>query len=96
MTDTAEFRFSTRTDNAAYKALARSCGFSCLYSEQKTDPRNGKRYELEVYSKKTVSRRLITFKKAGPLWNPALSYFKPPVKSPGRSARLSMYQSAPL
>lgn len=52
MTDTAEFRFSTRTDNAAYKALARSCGFSCLYSEQKTDPRNRKRYELEVYSKK--------------------------------------------
>ncbi len=52
MTDTAEFRFSTRADNTASKALARSCGFSCLYSEQKTDPRNRKRYELEVYSKK--------------------------------------------
>ena len=85
MTDTAEFRFSTRADNTASKALARSCGFSCLYSEQKTDPRNRKRYELEVYSKK-----------AGPLWNPALSYFRPPVRSPGSSARLSMYQSAPL
>ena len=55
MTDTAEFRFSTRADNTASKALARSCGFSCLYSEQKTDPRNRKRYELEVYSKKLLS-----------------------------------------
>ena len=52
MTDKAEFRFSTRADNTSSKALAGSCGFSCLYSEQKTDPRNRKRYELEVYSKK--------------------------------------------
>ncbi len=46
-----EFYYSTRACNLASKALAVSCGFVYQYSEQKTDPRNGQPYELEVYKK---------------------------------------------
>ena len=33
------------------KALALSCGLVYQYSEQKTDQRNGKAYEMEIYKK---------------------------------------------
>lgn len=47
-----EFFYSTRAGNTASKALVISCGFSYQYSEQRTDLRNGNKYELEIYSKK--------------------------------------------
>jgi RimJ/RimL family protein N-acetyltransferase len=46
-----EFYYSTRAGNLASKALALSCGLTYQYSEQKTDQRSGKTYELEVYKK---------------------------------------------
>lgn len=46
-----EFYYSTRANNEASKALALSCGFTYQYAEKKTDLRNGKPYELEVYHK---------------------------------------------
>lgn len=46
-----EFYYSTRSNNIPSKALAAACGFCYEYSQQKTDPRDGKSYELEVYRK---------------------------------------------
>lgn len=46
-----EFYYSTRPGNSAAKALALSCGFIYRYAEQKTELRNGKLYELEIYRK---------------------------------------------
>lgn len=46
-----DFYYSTRANNKASKALALSCGFTYQYAEKKTDLRNGKPYELEVYHK---------------------------------------------
>lgn len=34
-----------------YKALVLSCGFTYQYAEKRTDLRNGKPYQLEVYHK---------------------------------------------
>lgn len=47
-----EFFYHTRPDNAASKALALSCGFVYRRSEWKRNPKTGKEYELEVYSKR--------------------------------------------
>jgi len=47
-----EFYYSTRANNAASKALARSCGFAYQSVEKKTDLRNGEPYELEIYYRK--------------------------------------------
>ncbi|MDE6202714.1 MAG: GNAT family N-acetyltransferase [Lachnospiraceae bacterium] len=44
-----EFCYSTRSGNLASKALALSCGLVYQYSEQRTDQRSGKPYELEIY-----------------------------------------------
>lgn len=49
------FLYSTRKDNAASRALALSCGFIYRGSRQKADPKSGRPYELEVYSKKLPS-----------------------------------------
>ncbi len=49
-----EFIYSARAGNLAAKALALSCGFIYQYSEQKTDRRSGKPYELETYKKELV------------------------------------------
>ena len=38
-------------ENLASKALALSCGLVYQHSEQKTDQRSGKTYELEIYKK---------------------------------------------
>lgn len=38
-------------NNEASKALALSCGFTYQYAEKRTDLRNGKPYQLEVYNK---------------------------------------------
>ena len=46
-----DFYYSTRAGNLASKALALSCGLVYQYSEQKTDQRNGKAYEMEIYKK---------------------------------------------
>lgn len=46
-----EFYYSTRACNQASRALALSCGFAYQHSEQRTDPRNGEPYELEIYRK---------------------------------------------
>ena len=46
-----EFYYSTRGNNEASKALALSCGFTYQYAEKRTDLRNGKPYQLEVYHK---------------------------------------------
>lgn len=46
-----EFYYSTRGNNEASKALALSCGFTYQYAEKRTDYRNGKPYQLEVYHK---------------------------------------------
>lgn len=46
-----EFYYSTRPGNLASKALALSCGLVYQHSEQKTDQRSGKTYELEIYKK---------------------------------------------
>lgn len=46
-----EFHYSTRAGNLASRALAASAGFIYQYSEQKTDPRNGEPYELQMYKK---------------------------------------------
>ena len=46
-----EFYYSTRSGNLASKALALSCGLVYQHSEQKTDQRSGKTYELEIYKK---------------------------------------------
>jgi len=46
-----EFYYFTRAGNMASKALALSCGFTCQYTEEKADWRNGEPYELEVYYK---------------------------------------------
>lgn len=46
-----EFYYSTRANNEASKALALSCGFTYQYAEKRTDLRNGKPYQLEVYHK---------------------------------------------
>lgn len=45
------FYYSTRGNNEASKALALSCGFTYQYAEKRTDLRNGKPYQLEVYHK---------------------------------------------
>lgn len=50
--DGEEFYYSTRAQNAASKALAKSCGFSYRRSEEKVDRKTGETYELETYSKK--------------------------------------------
>lgn len=50
-----EFYFTTRAGNLASKALARSCGFVYVRSEQKTDARDGQPYELEIYRKNLES-----------------------------------------
>lgn len=50
-----EFYYSTRAKNEASKALARSCGFTYQHTEEKTDPRNGEIYGLEVYRKKITT-----------------------------------------
>ena len=47
----SEFCCSVRAENTASQALIRSCGFVPLYSEQKTDPRDGSLYELLIYRK---------------------------------------------
>lgn len=44
-----EFVCSTRSQNAASKALIASCGFSYQHTEPRTDPRDGTPYELEFY-----------------------------------------------
>lgn len=54
-----EFYYSARAKNTASKALALSCGFTYRYSEEKTDWRNGERYELEVYSRDCKSRPYV-------------------------------------
>lgn len=46
-----EFYYSTRACNQASRALALSCGFAYQHSEQRTDPRTGEPYELEIYRK---------------------------------------------
>ncbi len=46
-----EFYYSTRAGNLASRALALSCGLTFQHSEQKTDRRSGKIYELEVYKR---------------------------------------------
>ncbi len=52
-----EFYYSTRVNNEASKALARSFGFTYQYSEEKTDPRNERTYELMVYRKMLETQR---------------------------------------
>ena len=47
-----EFYYQTRAGNLASKALAISSGFTYQYSERKTDPKDGRVYELEIYSRK--------------------------------------------
>lgn len=47
-----EFYYQTRASNVASKALARSCGFSYQYAEDKVDARTGKAYVLEIWCKK--------------------------------------------
>lgn len=47
----SRFYYSTRANNEASKALALSCGFTYQYAEKRTDLRNGKPYQLEVYHK---------------------------------------------
>ena len=46
-----ELYCSVRAGSSAAKALVLSCGFVYQYAEQKTDLRNGKPYELEIYRK---------------------------------------------
>lgn len=46
-----EFYYSTQAGNLASKALALSCGLAYQYSEQRTDQRSGKTYEVEIYKK---------------------------------------------
>ena len=46
-----EFVYTTRKENAASRALALSCGFTYRGSKQKTSPKDGEVYELEIYSK---------------------------------------------
>lgn len=50
-----EFYYTTRAGNLASKALARSCGFVFVCSEQKEDARDGQPYELEIYRKNLES-----------------------------------------
>ncbi len=57
-----EFYYSTRAKNEASRALARSCGFIYQYSEEKTDPRNGRTYEVKVYRKMLESQHLLAQK----------------------------------
>lgn len=49
-----EFYYSTRAENLASKALARSCGLTYQRSEQKADQSSGETYELEIYKKDLV------------------------------------------
>lgn len=51
-----EFYYATRAGNTASKALAISCGFTCRYSVDRTDPRDGAPYVLEVYSRLLTER----------------------------------------
>lgn len=46
-----EFRYTTRSENAASKALALSCGFIYQYSREKMSE-SGERYEIETYIRK--------------------------------------------
>lgn len=46
-----EFFYSTRGNNEASIALAKSCGFQYQHTEQRTDPRNGEPYTLVFYRK---------------------------------------------
>ena len=56
-----EFYYFTRAKNEASKALALSCGFSCQYTEKKTDLRNGEIYEMEVYMVNLSKASLFLF-----------------------------------
>lgn len=47
-----EFRCTARSENTASQALVLSCGFILRGKEHKTDPRDGRIYELSVYSRK--------------------------------------------
>ncbi len=47
-----ELWYSCRSENAAAKRLASSMGFEYVRSEERTDPSNGKSYNLEYYIKK--------------------------------------------
>ncbi len=47
-----EFWYSCRSENSAAKGLASSMGFEYVRLEERTDPRNGKPYNLEYYIKK--------------------------------------------
>lgn len=48
-----KFVYSCRSQNAASRALALSCGFCYTHSEDRTDARNGEPYTLEYYEKRT-------------------------------------------
>ena len=50
-----EFYYSTRAGNLASRALALSCGLTYQHSEQKTDQRSVKTYELEIYKRNLKS-----------------------------------------
>lgn len=45
----SKFVYSSREQNTASKRLAKSCGFVFIHTEEKTDPRTGKKYVLEFY-----------------------------------------------
>ncbi len=50
-----EFFYSTRGNNLSSIALAKSCDFVYQHSEQRTDPRNGETYELQIYRREITN-----------------------------------------
>lgn len=52
-----EFYYYTRTANRASRALALSCGFTYVRTEQKKEPGSVRSYDMEVYCKRLKGRQ---------------------------------------